>query len=182
MTTALLVMDFQAGIVARFDDPAVVEAARTAVATAREHGVRVVYVRVAFRAGYPEASPDNLSFSALAARGGMTQDEAGTQVVSELAPQDGDVVVVKRRVSAFTGSDLEVVLRAAKVDEVVLTGLSTSGVVLSTLREAADRDFRITVLADACGDTDEEVHRVLTEKIFPRQATVTTVADWAAGL
>src|ERR1044071_743246 len=47
--------------------------------------------------------------------------------------------------------------------------LPTSGVVLSTLREAADRDFGLTVLADACLDNDPEVHRVLTEKVFPAQ-------------
>jgi len=90
--------------------------------------------------------------------------------------------VVKRRVSAFTGSDLEVVLRALEVDHLVLAGIATSGVVLSTLREAADRDYRLTVLADACSDGDDEVHRVLTEKVFRRQADVVTVDAWAASL
>lgn len=52
--------------------------------------------------------------------------------------------------------------------------------VLSTIRQAADLDFRLTVLSDACADRDEEVHRVLTEKVFPKQATVLTVAEWAA--
>jgi nicotinamidase-related amidase len=175
-------MDFQTGIVSRLGSEAVVAAAGTALAAARAHGVPVVFVRVAFRDGCPEASARNLSFAAIAARGGMTQDEPATQVVAELAPRDGEVVVVKRRVSAFTGSDLEVVLRAAEVDHLVLTGIATSGVVLSTLREAADKDFRLTVLADACADGDDEVHRVLTEKVFPRQAEVTTVAGWTAGL
>ena len=64
----------------------------------------------------------------------------------------------------------------------MLTGIATSGVVLSTLRQAADLDFELTVLSDACADRDDEVHRVLTEKVFPRQALVTTVADWASSL
>lgn len=51
---------------------------------------------------------------------------------------------------------------------------------LSTLGQAADLDFGLTVLADGCLDADTEVHRVLTEKVFPRQAEVTTVADWVA--
>jgi nicotinamidase-related amidase len=89
-------------------------------------------------------------------------------------------VVVKRRVSAFTGSDLAVILRARSVRTLVLAGIATSGVVLSTLREAADRDFGLTVLSDACADRDAEVHRVLLEKVFPRQADVVTVDDWAA--
>jgi nicotinamidase-related amidase len=90
--------------------------------------------------------------------------------------------VLKKRVSAFTGSDLDVLLRGAEIDTLVLTGIATSGVVLSTLRQAADRDFRLVVLADGCLDSDSEVHRVLTEKVFPRQAEVTTVEEWVAGL
>jgi len=60
----------------------------------------------------------------------------------------------------------------------VLTGIATSGVVLSTVREASDKDYQLTVLADACGDGDEEVHRVLVEKVFPRQADVLTTDEW----
>ena len=82
--------------------------------------------------------------------------------------------------SAFTGSDLQVVLRSLGADTLVLTGIATSGVVLSTLRQAADLDYRLVVLSDACLDADPEVHRVLTEKVFPRQAAVRTVAQWAA--
>ena len=69
-----------------------------------------------------------------------------------IAPQAGDITCVKRRVSAFTGSDLEVVLRAQDIRHLVLAGVATSGVVLSTVREAGDKDFRITVLSDCCAD------------------------------
>jgi len=91
-------------------------------------------------------------------------------------------VVTKRRVSAFTGSDLDVLLRARRIDHLVLAGIATSGVVLSTLRQAADLDYRLTVLADGCLDADPEVHRVLLEKLFPRQAEVTSIAEWSASL
>jgi nicotinamidase-related amidase len=176
---ALLVMDMQVGIVERIGDDGVVERVAEAITAAREAGMKVVYVRVAFRDGYPEISSRNRTFSALSGAGGFADGDAATQIHPAVAPEPGDVVVVKRRVSAFTGSDLEVVLRAAKVDSLVLTGIATSGVVLSTLREAADRDFGLTVLSDACADADPEVHRVLTEKVFPRQADVSTVAEWA---
>src|SRR5262249_51519108 len=89
-----------------------------------------------------------------------------------------DIIVTKRRVSAFTGSDLEVVLRAQGLSHLVLSGISTSGVVLSTLREAADKDYQLTVLSDSCADGDEEVHRILLTKIFPRQAEVITTETW----
>ncbi|MCW6009271.1 cysteine hydrolase [Micromonospora sp. CPCC 205371] len=97
----------------------------------------------------------------------------------EVAPGPDDIVVTKRRVSGFSGSDLDVVLRAGRVEQLVLTGIATSGVVLSTLRQAADLDFGLTVLSDGCLDADPEVHRVLTEKVFPQQAEVMTVGEWA---
>jgi nicotinamidase-related amidase len=134
----------------------------------------VIYVKVGFRPGFPEISPHNKIFSGMAARAGGVPNE----IHPDVAPSPGDVVVTKKRVSAFAGSDLEMVLRAQGIGHLVLTGIATSGVVLSTLRQAADLDFELTVLADACLDADPEVHRVLTEKVFPRQAAVTTVADW----
>jgi nicotinamidase-related amidase len=93
-----------------------------------------------------------------------------------LGPEEA--VVTKLRVSAFSGSDLEVILRAHGVDTLILAGIATSGVVLSTLREAADKDYRLIVLSDACLDADPEVHSVLMEKVFPRQADIMTVDEW----
>ncbi len=103
------------------------------------------------------------------------------RVHPDLAPAEGEVTVVKRRVSAFTGSDLEVILRAFGIKHLVLTGIATGGVVLSTLREAADKDYKLTVLADCCADRDEEVHRVLTTKVFVNQADVLSVEEWIKG-
>ena len=95
-----------------------------------------------------------------------------------MAPEPADILVTKRRVSAFAGSDLDMVLRAGGIDHLVLAGIATSGVVLFTLRQAADLDFGLTVLADGCLDADPEVHRVLMDRVFPQQANVTTVASW----
>jgi nicotinamidase-related amidase len=182
--SVLLVMDFQHGIVERIGDDKVLDAAGRAVAAARSAEIPVLFVRVAFRPGYPEAAPSNASFAALAEHAGDTMHEThpATQVHAELEPRPGEPVVLKRRVSAFAGSDLDVLLRAARADTLVLAGLSTSGVVLSTLRQAADLDYRLTVLSDACADQDAEVHRVLMEKVFPRQAVVTSTDAWAQTL
>jgi nicotinamidase-related amidase len=167
-----------------FGDSAVaaLDRAVAAGAAARAHGVPVIYVRVAFREGCPEVSANNQAFSAIAGSGGFSLSDEPTQIHESLKPQPGDVVVLKKRVSAFTGSDLDVVIRSLEVRHLVLTGVATSGVVLSTLRQAADLDYRMTVLADACGDNDEEVHRVLCQKLFPRQAAVMTADDWIASL
>ncbi len=182
--TALLIMDVQQGIVDRYVDGSdgLLDALGRAAGAARGAEVPVVYVRVAFRDGAPEISRRNRRFAALARAGGMTLDDPATAIHPAVAPQPGDVMVVKKRVSAFAGSDLEMVLRALEVDSLTLTGIATSGVVLSTLRQAADLDFGLTVLRDGCADADPEVHRVLLEKVFPRQADVVSVDEWAAGL
>jgi len=182
VTQALLVMDLQNGIVARLGDQAdeLLDTLERVIATARARAMPVIFVRVAFRAGAPEVSARNQSFSALKSTLPMDETSDATQIHPRLALLEGDVLVTKRRVSAFTGSDLDVVLRSLEVDHLVLTGIATSGVVLSTTRQAADLDYRLTILADACADADPEVHRVLTEKVFPRQATVRSVDDWIA--
>ena len=178
---ALLVMDFQNGIVERYaDKPEVIVPFQHAVNAARNAGIPVIFVHVAFRDGYPEVSPRNKSFSAIVERiGDMTIASTATQIHESVAPRPEEAVVTKLRVSAFAGSDLEVILRARGIDTLILTGIATSGVVLSTLREAADKDYRLIVLSDACLDADPEVHRVLMEKIFPRQADIMTVNEWA---
>jgi nicotinamidase-related amidase len=181
--TALLVMDVQRRIVERFAvAPDYLTRLAGAIAAARAHAVPVIYVVIGFRDGYPEVSSRNRAFAALADIGHFNPADPGAAITPEIAPADGDVIVTKRRVSAFAGSDLDVVLRARDVDQLVLTGIATSGVVLSTLRQAADLDFRLTVLADCCLDMDAEVHRVLTEKVFARQADVVAAEQWTGGL
>jgi nicotinamidase-related amidase len=181
--SALLVMDVQNGIVQRFaEKPDAMIPFQRAVSAARRAGIPVIFVRVAFRDGYPELSAKNKMFSAVTKLGSMTISDTSTQIHSSVTPLPNEPVVTKLRVSAFAGSDLEVILRSRGIDKLILTGIATSGVVLSTLREAADKDYQIVVLSDACLDSDPEVHRVLVEKVFPRQADVLTVSEWAATL
>jgi nicotinamidase-related amidase len=138
----------------------------------------VIYVVVGFREGFPEVNLRNKAFNAI--RNSVPTHLVNPQPVLPLTGDD--LVVVKRRVSAFAGSDLEVILRAKDIHHLVLTGIATSGVVLSTVREAADKDYQITVISDLCADVDAEVHALLTEKIFPRQATVISSKEWLQSL
>jgi nicotinamidase-related amidase len=182
-STALLIMDVQQGIVDRFaGDEGYLPRLAGAAGTARRAGIRIIYVAASFRPGYPEVSPRNKIFGPIAGTGRMTEDDPGTRIHPAVAPAPGDVVVTKRRVSAFAGSDLDVVLGSGGTEHLVLAGIATSGVVLSTLCQAADLDYRLTVLADGCLDSDAEVHRALLDKVFPRRADVVSIADWTAGL
>ncbi|HEY4018043.1 MAG TPA: isochorismatase family cysteine hydrolase, partial [Pseudonocardiaceae bacterium] len=158
---------------------------RGAIDAARAVDIPVIHVVVGFRAGHPEASPRNKMLAMLSSLDGgigFTPDDAGAEIHPDVAPLPGEPIVSRTRLSAFPGTDLEVLLRAREIDGMVLAGIATSGAVLSTLRQAADLDFRLTVLVDACLDPDAEVHGVLTEKVFPIQADVVTVDDWITSI
>jgi nicotinamidase-related amidase len=177
--TALLVMDMQMGILSRYPEAAkLCSNIAKGIAYAHKNNIPVIYVVVGFRKGMPEISGNNKSFSMSKKMLADADMNEWMKVLPEIAPKENEITVIKRRISAFAGSDLQVVLSGMNVNHMVLTGIATSGVVLSTLREAADKDYKLTVLSDCCGDMDEEVHRVLTTKVFPRQADVLTVEEW----
>jgi nicotinamidase-related amidase len=178
-------MDFQVGIVQNFagtDADGLLDRTAALLDAARATKALVGYIKVGFRPGYPEVSPNNPSFSAIRSSGRFEGDAPGAQIHPRVAPRDGEFVVTKHRVGAFHGTDLDMMLRANGTDTLVLAGISTSGVVLSTVRHAADADYRIVVVFDCCGDTDAEVHRVLMEKVFPRQVRVAPSDEVVAAL
>jgi nicotinamidase-related amidase len=182
--TALLLMDYQAGVVPMVPDPeTLLERAAGAVSLVRAHGGRIGYVRVAFEDADYDAFPATSSMGQriLAAdRTAYHADAPATAIHDQVTPEPGDIVVRKTRVGAFSTTDLDEQLRREGIDTLILAGIATSGVVLSTVRDASDRDYRLFVLADATADRDPAVHEFLLAAIFPRQATVITTADLGA--
>ena len=180
--TALLVMDYQEGIVGQLPDTEpLLDRVAGVVDDVRARGGHVGWVRVAFEDAEFAAIPETSMFAAFAAsdqvRAAMRADAPGTQIHPRLAPRSDDVLVRKIRVGAFTTTDLGQQLEKRGITTLVLAGVSTSGVVLSTVREAMDRDYRIVVLRDACADRERETHDFLTGTLFPRTATVVDVAE-----
>ena len=139
-------------------------------------GSGVVHVQVGFRPGLPEVDSRNQLFGAIKNSPQWQQvfQGSGGAIHADVAPQGDEVVITKHRVSAFTGTDLEMILRANEIDTLTLLGIATSGVVLSTLLHASDADYKLFVVKDCCTDQDAEVHACLVEKLFPRRATVLT--------
>ena len=168
-------MDYQNGILDRFDDPTVLlEPAKDTIARVRCSGGTVGYVRVAFADGEAPGGTMGRRIGREAAETAFHADAPATQVHDEIAPQDGDIVVRKTRVGPFGTTDLDDQLRSRGVDTLILAGISTSGVVLSTVRDAHDRDYRLIVVSDLCADPEQDVHEFLIERILPRQAEVMT--------
>jgi nicotinamidase-related amidase len=179
-SSALLVMDYQVDVLEKFMAPAdpseVLSVLPKLLAAARSASMLVIYVGVSFRPGYPEISPRNPTFSVIGQSGLLQAGSPGAQTHPAVAPIKGEPVVTKHRVSAFGGTDLQTILQSRAVETLVLAGVHTSGVVLSTLRQAFDLDYRILVAGDCCADPDREVHDMLLSRVFPRQATVTSAA------
>lgn len=181
-TTALMLMDFQPMILGSINDTdALLERAHAALTWARSENVRVVFVRVAFTPeDYATIPTHNKAFAAVAANKILAEGSPGSEIDPSFEIRDGDMLVRKTRFGAFSTTDLYTNLHGDGIDTLVVSGISTSGVVLSSLRDAADADYRLYVLSDATGDPDPEVHRVLTEKVFPHQADVIQTDDLSA--
>jgi nicotinamidase-related amidase len=183
---ALLVMDYQVDPLTKFMTTAqsadAIACVPGLIATARNAGMMVIHVVVAFRPGHPEVSPRNAVFSRLKANGMMVAGSEGAAIHPAAAAREGEPIVVKHRVSPFVGTDLETLLRANGVDTLVLAGVHTSGVVLSTVRQAFDLDYRLVVVRDCCADPDAEVHAMLLDVVIAKQAIVVTAAEFAGAL
>ena len=183
--SAVLSMDYQTAIVSIYaKDPDLLARAAGVLKRARSSGMQVIHVRVGFRPNLPEISARNSLFSAVKNSEKHRQIFEGPagEIHPAVAPEGSDIVVVKHRVSAFTGTDLDMILRANDIDTLVLYGIATSGVVLATLLDAVDADYRAFVIKDCCEDHEPEVHACLVEKVFPRYASVISAGDFVDAL
>jgi nicotinamidase-related amidase len=176
--TAVLSLDIQEGILGFVPSAqaAFPNAARV-VESSRKGGFLLIHVGIGFEPGYPEISSGHPRFSMIKERGLFVKGSESARIHSSIF-KSGDTVVYKHRVSAFSGNALHMILRSQRIENLVLFGIATSGIVLSTVRLASDLDFKCVVIKDACFDSDEEVHRVLTEKVFASQATVITTKEF----
>lgn len=185
--TALLALDvqnWQAGAVRqampeRADLP---ERLSRVAEAARKAGVAVVHVAVRLRDGYPEVSSRNRLFSVVRDNNWLKESAPEAQLHPAMAVGAGEPLVIKRRVSAFFATDLDVILRAKGIDTLVLAGISTSWVVLSTAAYAFDADYRLVFLEDCCADSEGELHRVVAEKLLPKYGAVTDAQSFIAAL
>ncbi len=174
--SVFVIMDFQQTIVKNMVSTAVSESAIINTLKlrekAREAGVPVLYIKVAFSERYEEIDEWNKLFASIKQLDILKIGDEGTCLDERIIPSVTESVFIKHRVSAFSSSEFSGYLENNKVKTLILAGLSTSGVILSTVRQASDLDYRIIVAEDACGDREEHVHRFLMEDILPMQAEV----------
>ena len=166
---------------------AVVAPTASVLRAARSAAIPVVYLRMEFRPdlsdiGTPD-SPNRIKHEMFGVRTSphasegqrfLIRDTWNTSIISELAPEPGDVIVSKQRFSGFHGTDLDTVLRTLGVRTLVFTGCTTSVCVESTLRDAFFRDYRPVLLSDCTAEplgsefsrTNHEATLMLVERLF----------------
>lgn len=152
------------------------------VGAARAAGVLVLHCATVFRPGYPEIDDRNLLFAPKKAGAQPAVFDPEKLLHPALAPQAGEIVLGKHRVSAFHGTSLDLVLRANRISTLIVCGFATRGVVLSTVRQGADLDYRLIVAEDCCVERDLAVHDFLVQHILPMQARVAKADEVIAGL
>jgi nicotinamidase-related amidase len=181
--TALLLLDFQQMVVGQIPDSGpLIERVVALRDAARQAGLLTIYVHVAFRPGYPEVSGHNPMFRGVKEYGLMQRDSADSDFHPRLTPDKNEVTITKTRVGAFRATPLDQILRAHGAEVLLIAGVNTSGTVLSTTRDAADRDYELIVVGDCCADPDESLHRVLIGQVLPMQATIVESAAVAAAV
>lgn len=184
--SALLVMDFQSIILNNFLPQEsvgdVIRNTASLISHARAAGLPVIYISVGFRKGYPEVSQNNTNFSSIKENEIFMEDNESTAIHADVAPAENEAVIVKRRVGAFSFTELDMILRAQGIETLILTGVTTSGVVLSTVGQAFDLDYRLVVVSDCCADPDHDTNLFLLEKILPQHAFVTRSSEISEAL
>ena len=192
--TALLVMDFQNDIVhengafkdfgfaAMVKQNDVLAKSARLLDGARRSGVKVIYVSVKFRPGYPERPANGGLWGALIQANAVTEGTWGAEIHEAVAPQDGEPVVTKRAVSAFYGSDLAAILATGGIDTLLLCGVATNFVVEGTAREAMDRGYNVVIVGDCCAAGSQETHDAALNTTLPFLSTISNLEEVIAAL
>ncbi len=176
-STALVLIDLQKGITRHSTAPRpsaeVIANAAKLAARCRELGSTIVLVRVSFAAD----GSDRLKMPVDAPSPAMRPAADWAEIVAELGPQPGDLIVTKRQWGAFYGTDLELHLRRRGIRTILLGGISTNFGVESTARDAFERAFALVFVEDAMAALSAEGHAFATTTIFPRLGLVRSTSD-----
>ncbi len=158
-----------------------IEPCARVLAAARAAGMPVIFTRYVYQPDYADGGvmvehlmPELAQFSALQA------GTADADIVPELVVADGDIVVDKNRPSSFYGTQLDAILQDIDRPQLLVCGVTTNCCVESTVRDASHRDMQVFIVGDACGELDEERHRVSLRTMDMLFGDVISSADVAA--
>jgi maleamate amidohydrolase len=179
---ALLIIDFQVG----FTDPdafgggnidAAIAATVPTLSAARVLGMPVAHTRVVYADDGADAGAFTRKAPSLLT---LTEDAAVSQIVPELAPAPGELVLRKRQPSAFFGTELAGWLTWHGVDTLAVAGCTTSGCVRASVVDAMSHNLRVAVLTDCVGDRALGPHQASLFDMGQKYADLMTAAGFMA--
>ena len=192
-TDALLLLDYQralcapdgklgavSGLAEHATERGVLRKAQTALASAREARMLVVHVRVVLDAASGIFTNRTERFYQLASSGALGPDASGAEFCSEVAPQQGEIVIEKGCVNPFIGTPLQELLTAHGARRLFLGGVATNFVVESSARHACDSGFDVVVIEDLCAAYNDEMHNFSIERLMPAFGKIIATADFVA--
>jgi nicotinamidase-related amidase len=192
--TAVLALHFQVDVVkqegafggpffaAEVERRGIIPKAKVVLDAARKAGIRVIYTRVCFRPGYPDLIVNSPLFGFVQQTGALVEGSPGAEIIPELAPQPGDVVVNHRRASGFHESDLHVVLVANRINTLFVMGVASNVTVEYTARQASDYGYRVLVLEDCCAAASQAIHEASMESLKLLTEGVISSQDFLAAV
>jgi nicotinamidase-related amidase len=191
--TALLVMDFQndivdpkgvigtQGMAAQVQEKKAIENTAKAIGAARSKGLLVVHVGVAFRQGHPEIGPGAPLFQGIKQANALLEGSWGADFHPGVKPAQGEIVMIKRGVSALAGTDLNTMLRGKGISTLVLTGIATNFVIEGTARHAVDEGYQVIVLTDCCASFNDRMH-TFSLQILSQLGAAATAAEFVTAV
>ncbi|MEO4206598.1 isochorismatase family cysteine hydrolase [Acinetobacter pittii] len=136
----------------------IIENASKALKKARELDYLIIHVIVGFSKSYSECPSHSTVFELAKKENSLQFNTWSTDIYHKVAPLDNEIIISKNRVSPFFQTNLELILRNNKIENLIIAGISTEFVVLATCMEAHDRDYQTTVIEDATASSTLELH------------------------
>ncbi len=168
-TTAVIAVHMQKDIVtaegafggffaAQADKVGVVGVTGALLDAARSAGATVIYTRVAWQPGFADLVANSPILGIVSQSGCLVEGSEKAQILPELTPRDGDLVLTHQRVGGFSASQLDVLLRSRGIDTILFAGVATNFSVEGTARQASDLGYRTVIVSDACSAADDATH------------------------
>ena len=166
------------------DQTSMLDNTHKAVAAARAAGATIVHAPIQFAEGYNEITSTPYGIlKGVVDSNSFVKGSWGAQIIDELAPEDGDIVLEgKRGLDAFASTNLDFILRSKGIKTVVLGGFLTNCCVESTMRSAYEKGFEVVTLTDCVGATSPEEHANAITYDYPKFSKPMTATEFAETL